>query len=437
MKIVNSSKKLYVALVGVCLLVVILILSLVAYAKSSKNDKLPIKLPDSAANKACAATGSGNKCPQSKTGLNYYVNPSSGLDTNAGIDVAAPLQLIQTALSKVKPGDTINLADGIYHENLTTITDGTAEARITIKGSETGKDKTGRYKAVLYGSAHIIAVNHNYYTFEGFTIDGQEALASTTYPTALADTEAFKSSVVPLVKDGKLIYVGSDDNTLNLTGITIRNMFLSGAGGECIRMRNLTQYSEVADSVIQYCGLFSKQEAGKYAFHNGEGVYIGTSPLSTTQPHNGDDSSNNIYIHNNIIHTYGSECLDVKENAHDVRFENNDCGYNTEPLLYSGSNIELRGYKNTITGNVITQSLGYGIKMWTDSGSYETGGNSVENNNFSAVKDVAITNKQASNQKSFCGNTFDSANVLYGKLPGNPKAACTTAPGGRKTAPRS
>lgn len=387
---------------------------------------------------ACVPTGTGDNCLSSTsttTGINYFVNPISGSDANPGTAATAPLKLIQTALNKVKPGDTINLATGTYREKLTTVTNGTATAPITIKGPETGKDQAGRYKAILYGASRIVNVDHSYYTFDGFTIDGQEALANTVYPTALADAEAFKNSVTPLVKDGRLIYVGSADTTLNLTGIVIRNMFLSGAGGECIRIRNLAHDNEIADSVIQYCGLFGKVETGKYTYHNGEGVYIGTSPSSTTQPQYANDSSNNIYVHDNKIHTFGSECLDVKENAHDVRFENNDCGYNDEPLANNGSNIELRSYRNSLKGNVITQSRGYGLKMWTDSGSYQTGGNSAENNNFSTAAGVSITNKQATAQGSFCGNTFDSANVLYGPLPGDPKAACPTTPGADTAAP--
>ena len=48
--------------------------------------------------------------------------------------------------------------------------------------------------------------------------------------------------------------------------------------------------------MIQWCGLFAKEaSATRYAWHNGEGVYIGTSPKSTDQPmYAGDTSSGNV-----------------------------------------------------------------------------------------------------------------------------------------------
>ena len=50
--------------------------------------------------------------------------------------------------------------------------------------------------------------------------------------------DAFKDSVRPKVEDGRLVYIGAADDSRDLTGITITNMFLNGAGGECVRLRN-------------------------------------------------------------------------------------------------------------------------------------------------------------------------------------------------------
>jgi hypothetical protein len=77
----------------------------------------------------------------------------------------------------------------------------------------------------------------------------------------------------------------------------------------------------VADSAIEWCALYRKGEGvDEYAYHNGEGVYIGTSPKSEMQPMHADDESLYNVARDNTISTFGSECVDVKENAHDNVF---------------------------------------------------------------------------------------------------------------------
>ena len=95
-----------------------------------------------------------------------------------------PFKTLQKALDVARPGTTINLkSPATYREAVATKTAGTATAPITIKGPETGKDVTGRYKAVLYGlGGRVFSINHSYYTLSGFTIDGQQSIARTEYP---------------------------------------------------------------------------------------------------------------------------------------------------------------------------------------------------------------------------------------------------------------
>ena len=71
----------------------------------------------------------------------------------------------------------------------------------------------------------------------------------------------------------------------------------------------------------------------------------------------GDGSANNL-VARNMIRTFGSECFNVKENAHDNVFEDNTCSDNTETVEFGGSNIELRGYNNVIRNNTISDSAG-------------------------------------------------------------------------------
>ena len=111
-------------------------------------------------------------------------------------------------------------------------------------------------------------------------------------------------------------------------------MFLNGAGGECVRLRNNAHDNVITDSVIQYCGMYGKGDGDDRAeYHNGEGVYIGTSPKSDDQPmHDNDTSSHNV-VTRNIIRTFGSECFNIKENAHDNVFEDNVCSGNAESSI--------------------------------------------------------------------------------------------------------
>jgi hypothetical protein len=244
--------------------------------------------------------------PPVAAGPQLYVDPA-GNDTNDG-SAGAPLQTIQRALDEAQPGTTINLAPGEYREQPATQRDGAAGAPITIKGPETGQDRSGRYQATLYGTERIFNIDHSYYVLDGFTIDGQEKLKDRELPDDLSAITAFKQSVATDVEDGRLIYIGSSDESRDMTGIEIRNMFLSGAGGECVRLRNNAHDNVIADSVIQYCGLFGKKSdsSSRFEFHNGEGVYIGTSPKSDSQPMHENDTSSGNLVTGNIIHTFGS-----------------------------------------------------------------------------------------------------------------------------------
>jgi hypothetical protein len=360
-------------------------------------------------------------------GVQLYVSPA-GNDANDGSQ-AAPLRTIQAALDEAEEGTVINLAPGEYREQITTQRDGDPAAPITIRGPETGKDPSGRNQAVLYGTGRIVNIDHSYYTLEGFTIDGQDQLRADQLPTDLAAMDAFRNGAQPQIKDSKLIYVGSADTSRDVTGITIRNMFLTEAGTECVRMRNNANGNTIADSVIQYCGLRAGQsdddDDDRFPYHNGEGVYIGTSPNSDKQPMADNDTSSNNTVTGNVIRTFGSECLDVKENAHDNVFENNQCSGNTEPREFNGSNVELRGHGNIVRGNVIADSAGWNVKIQADDeDDYDNGGNVLENNTLSGAAAEAVRIGSDAQQGTFCGNRVTAAQPVDGPSPGDITAPC-------------
>jgi len=89
-------------------------------------------------------TGITTASAATASAITYYVSPK-GSDSNSGKSSSQPLRLIQTALKRVRSGDTIKLAAGAYHEQLITLTAGTSGHPITIKGPETGKDWNGTF----------------------------------------------------------------------------------------------------------------------------------------------------------------------------------------------------------------------------------------------------------------------------------------------------
>jgi hypothetical protein len=349
---------------------------------------------------APATPGPGQAAPP---GPRLHVSPA-GHDRNPGT-AAAPLATIQAALGRAAPGTTIVLAPGVYRERPVTVRSGTATAPITILGPETGKDPAGRRTTVLTATSRVLSINHSHIHLRGFTIDGQPSLAATAYPTSLAQAEAFKQANTARIADGRLVYVGAADTARNLTGVVIDDMLLAGAGGECVRLRNNATGNRVVNSVIAWCGLYAKNAGStRYAWHNGEGVYIGTSPKSTDQPmHAGDTSSHNL-VAGNTIRTYGAECLDVKENAHHNTFAGNDCAANTEPTRFLGAAVELRGHDNSVRGNRIADSRGHGLKLASDSTSYRQGGNLIVGNTFTAIAGADVYNRQRGAQGQVCGN---------------------------------
>ncbi len=339
-----------------------------------------------------------------------HVDPT-GDDANNG-SAATPLRTIQAALTRATPGTRIILAAGEYREQLQTVVAGLSGAPITIQGPERGKNVDARGKAVVYGTGKVFSIDHSFYTLDGFTIDGQEGLKGVELPRDIATVNAFKDSVQAQVKDSKLVYVGASDASRDITGISIRNMYLRRAGTECVRFRNNAHHNSVKDSLIEHCGVFGKPDGERFGYHNGEGVYIGTSPKSTTQPmHKNDPSSRNV-VSGNVIRTFGSECFNVKENAHDNVLTSNSCSGNTEPIEFQGSNIELRGHANVVRGNKIFDSAGVSVKIKMDSAEYDKGGNSLVDNRISGAPYALMFNSLVPTGP-MCGNRADTTELVY------------------------
>jgi hypothetical protein len=350
-----------------------------------------------------------------------YVNPGSGVDSGPGTQ-ADPLRTIQQAMNRAGPGTTIHLAAGSYDENVTTRTNGLPGARITVQGPTPGT-------ATLYGTVHAMDIQNSYYTLKDFSIDGQQKIEArypvSTWPTTTARVAAFDATVAPLAVNDRLVYIDSGSATTGVTGTIIKSMTLTGAGGECVRIRNNATGNVVQDSVIRYCGMYPVPEPGMYTYHNGEGVYIGTSPKSTGLVNSQDDESSGNLVTYDTITTYGTECLDVKENAHGNTLSDSVCMDNTEPTQYLGSDVELRGYANTVSANQVSTSLGYGLKIASDTPAEDLNRNIITGNTFVNQPAGALYDRSKAPAGQVCGNTVGAGSTLgdFSKLPGW-SAAC-------------
>ncbi len=335
-----------------------------------------------------------------------WVSPD-GADSAAGTQ-GRQLRTLQQALNEAGPGTTIHLQPGVYSQNVITRTDGTPRQRIVIRGPSSGT-------ATLFGTGHVVAIRNSYYTLEGFSVDGQQAIESEypvpSWPGTEAGVAAFKSAVRDLAVNDKLVYIDSGSPAAGVTGTVINHMTLTGAGGECVRIRDNATRNVIENSVIRYCGMYPQPAQGEFTYHNGEGVYIGTSPKSTELANSADDRSSGNVVRDDTITTYGSECFDVKENAHGNTLAGSTCSANEEPAADSGSDIELRGYSNTVIGNRVGTSAGFGLKVASDTRGEDLGHNSMTGNVFTSDSGGALLDRSTARFGRICGNTVQSGSI--------------------------
>lgn len=72
-------------------------------------------------------------------GKTYYTDSASGADGHDGLSRSKAFKTIQRGCDRLKPGDTLCVARGVYYEHVVLTTAGTAEAPITIKAEAAGR----------------------------------------------------------------------------------------------------------------------------------------------------------------------------------------------------------------------------------------------------------------------------------------------------------
>ncbi len=305
----------------------------------------------------------------------YFVSPL-GSDKNDGSTQETAFQTIQHALDVAQAGETIVLLRGEYFEDLKSVRSGNPASPIKIKGlaGSVLKGKKG---------SRVFEINHSYIELSNFSINGKFA----------------EGNSVDDFRD-KLVYIIGLKN-IGVTGVKLLGMDLQSAKGECVRIKYLASNNEIAYSSIRHCGIrdfvFSR---GK---HNGESIYIGTAPEQISEgvnPTNVVDTSNTNWIHDNVIESYGSECIDIKEGSHSNLIENNLCTQQKDPNV---GGISIRGNSNTIRNNIVFNNQGAGIRLGGDTPKDGVNnavyGNYLSNNAQGALKVMADIRKN-----HICGN---------------------------------
>src|SRR6266508_4441988 len=150
--------------------------------------------------------------------VDYYVSPA-GSDANAGTDAAKPFKTVQQALDLAQPGARITLAPGVYAQDIRSVRDGSASARITLAGPADAVIQGG-------GAGRIIEINHDNLALEGFTVDGLWG-----DPNSAAGYR------------DKLLYVLGKQSRDGVSGLRVMSMTFRNAGGECIRLHYFGQHN--------------------------------------------------------------------------------------------------------------------------------------------------------------------------------------------------
>eukprot|EP00904_Undaria_pinnatifida_P013527 jgi/Undpi1/9304/HiC_scaffold_26.g11762.m1 len=305
---------------------------------------------------------------------------------------------IQDALDQVSAGDTVEIEEGNYWEDLKTKAHGTESKPITIKAAS-GADQDD---VVLRGdgNSRMFEIRHDYYIIKDFTVDGK-ALSD---PDDDNYEEAYRN---------KLIYAFSEDEYTTrsggyksaIDGLEITNMVLKNAGDECVRLR-----------------------------------YIGTSDSQWTDDEPDICSGNHIY--NNYIKTKGNEGIQVKEGSIDTLIENNEIYMQRDD---DSGGVDCRGDRCVIRYNHIEDTEGAGIRL---GGSYADGiqygvdshvyGNTLVNCEYCGIK------IQEEDQGVICENVIEPpngvSNYRYTRGDGadaypDPTEDCSSTPGPSSPSP--
>jgi len=260
--------------------------------------------------------------------------------SGATINVSTSAQLL-AALTAVKPGGAIDLANGTYSGTFIGTISGTASAPITLTGGS-GAILTNGDKSGDIGSGYGFHLEASYWQLTGFSVD---------------------NSAKGIVVDG-----GNHDV---LSGLTVHHI-----GDEGIHLREFSSNDIVEHSDVYDTGVGSPGY--------GEGIYIGTANGNWGTYTNGkpDLSDNDQILDNTVGPNVRADNLDVKEATSGGTISGNVFNSKGETGANSSDDVvAVKGDNYTVTGNTVTNPRQDGFEvenLWEKSGC----GNTFKNNNL-------------------------------------------------------
>ncbi|WP_078856994.1 right-handed parallel beta-helix repeat-containing protein [Streptomyces sp. NBRC 109706] len=219
---------------------------------------------------------------------------------------------LRAALTSVGPGDTIQLAAGVYSGVFRATTPGTAGAPITLTGPADAQLRSngGGYGLHLDGASH--------WNLRGFTVTG-----------------------------GQKGIVTDAADEVHIDSVTVHGLTM-----EAVHFRNSSSNGSLTNSTIY--------DTGNDGRGMGEGVYVGSAGGT-------GDRSDNILIRGNTLGPgIGGENIDIKEGTSGARIiDNTFDGSGLTGANYDDSWVDIKGNDVLVEGNTGVNTTNDGFQVHT------------------------------------------------------------------------
>ena len=260
--------------------------------------------------------------------LEYYVDPLGDNEENDGLSPGSPFLTIQKAADESQPGDTIWVADGIYHE----------EVVITISGNPNAWIS---FKSVNYLGAKVTNTWYNCFTVQAnyIQIDGFDLSTPAVYGSGFGAAQGFhhmKVSNCYAHDCGQSGIATWDNDYITIeNNICTRNAWLMPYAGSGISVYGAYKFDNEAGPhiIVRNNISFNNDNGPETAMTDGNGIII--DDLNCTQ--DGHDFSvctldaydAETLVEGNLCFDNGGKGIQVYL-AKNVTVRNNTCYWNTK-----------------------------------------------------------------------------------------------------------
>lgn len=306
-----------------------------------------------------------------------HVSPA-GHDANAGTP-QAPLQTLGAAASRAKPGTTVLLAAGTYHEQLVTRTAGTAEAPITFRSLDGRAIIDGSqlpWKAGGNQNQGLVELRHPYVRLEGLTITASKntgVLLASDHLT-VRDCEISQIQLHAIsTETGRQEAAGQAMiRDIALEGNNVHHATLKGVGSaqaisliaEDFVIRGNAVHDNLAEGIDIWLGSRRGEVVANTVYDNGRpGIYVDGASyvkihgnrLFGNKDGIGISSEDeryetlHIWVYNNLITDHrDSGCFvwDLDQGVWEILFAHNTLIRNQRSFLFSGRDLSVKVMNN-------------------------------------------------------------------------------------------